>query len=108
MLPRRVMPDPTYQRRIAHHRLEVDLQRELHDPRIAGAVDRPKFALLSAVIGALKFTWLITLKISQRNCSVWLEPTLERAGHGQIVLQSRRVHDRERLQRAVGAGGRDA
>ena len=46
----------------------------------------PKLALFSAVIGALKFTWLITLKTSHRNWTTVL-PDLERAGQREIVLE---------------------
>ena len=37
----------------------------------------PKFALLRAVMGALKFTWFRTLKTSQRNCTVFVFCTVK-------------------------------
>ena len=81
-------------RRAASSSSERELQRELHDSRVAGRLDlSPKLALFSAVTGALKFTWLITLKTSHRNCTVCDPADRERARQREVVLKIRRVHD---------------
>ena len=66
---------------------------------------RPKFELLSPVVGLLNLAWFMTLKISQRNCSPFCGH-LEGPRNREVVLELRRSDERVRLQVAVRAGGR--
>src|SRR5260221_690717 len=86
-------------------RSEIVLERELHDPRLAGRQDLSEAGAIEARCRIVE----VRLVQHIEDLPAELERLLrnpERPRDGQIVLELGRSDEGVRLQRAVGAGGR--